>query len=139
MERHLKSSPVHTAVPGVFIAGACQGPKDIPDSVTQGAAAAAGALHLIGRGTVDTVPTVAEVDPERCSGCLLCIRDCPYYAIEPVTLEGRTVARVSEVHCKSCGSCAATCPSGAIEQHGFTSRQLFAEVEGIIGIQRKPA
>ncbi len=139
MERHLKSSPVHTAVPGVFIAGACQGPKDIPDSVTQGAAAAAGALHLIGRGTVDTVPTVAEVDPERCSGCLLCIRDCPYYAIEPVTLEGRTVARVSEVHCKSCGSCVATCPSGAIEQHGFTRRQLFAEIEGIIGRQRKPA
>jgi heterodisulfide reductase subunit A len=133
MERHLKASPVQTAVPGVFIAGACQGPKDIPDSVVQGAAAAAGALHLIGKGTVDTVPTVAEVDPEHCSGCLLCIRDCPYYAIEPVSVGGRTVAKVSEVHCKSCGSCAATCPAGAIEQHGFTSRQLFAEVEGILG------
>ena len=100
----------------------------------RGAAAAGGALHLIAKGTVDTVPTVAVVDRERCSSCLLCIRDCPYYAIEPVEHEGRTVARVSEVHCKSCGSCAAACPSGAIVQQGFTSRQLCAEVEGIIGV-----
>lgn len=131
-ERNLKFSPVQTAVDGVFIAGACQGPKDIPESVAQGAAAAADALLLIARGAVDIVPTAARVDPQRCSGCLLCLRDCPYQAIEVAPFEKRLVAQVNEVLCKGCGSCAATCPSGAISQLGFTDAQIFAEIEGIL-------
>ena len=132
-ERHLKFAPVQTAVEGVFIAGACQGPKDVPESVAQGGAAAAGALGLMDRGEVDIMPTVAEVDPRRCSGCRLCLRDCPYQALAVVEEGGRAVARVNEVLCQGCGSCAAACPAGAITQHGFTAAQLGAEVAGALG------
>ncbi|MCP4901744.1 MAG: CoB--CoM heterodisulfide reductase iron-sulfur subunit A family protein [bacterium] len=132
MERHVKFAPVQTANKGIFIAGACQGPKDIPDSVAQGAAAAAGALGLLDRGVVDTLPTVAAVNPDLCSGCSLCIRDCPYQAIEPAVNEKRDVVEVNDVLCKSCGSCAATCPAGAISQLGFTSEQIHAEIEGLL-------
>lgn len=131
-ESHLKFAPVQTSVEGVFIAGCCQGPKDIPESVAQGAAAAAGALHFIDRGVVDVAPTVAAVDPQRCSGCRLCVGDCPYKAIEIVRVAGRAVASVNDVLCQGCGSCAATCPAGAISQCGFTSPQIFAEIEGLL-------
>jgi heterodisulfide reductase subunit A len=132
-ERHVKFAPLETAVDGVFIAGACQGPKDIPESVAQGGAAAAGALGLINRGVVDIMPTVAAVDPRRCSGCTLCLRDCPYQALEIVESGGRSVAQVNAVLCKCCGSCAATCPAGAITQLGFTAAQIEAEVRGALG------
>ena len=131
-ERHLKFSPVQTSVEGVFIAGCCQGPKDIPESVAQGAAAAAGALQFIDPGVVEVSPTVAVVEPRRCSGCRLCVGDCPYQAIDIVRVAGRDVARVNDVLCQSCGSCAATCPAGAISQCGFTSPQIFAEIEGLL-------
>lgn len=131
-ESHLKFAPVQTAVEGVFIAGCCQGPKDIPESVAQGAAAAAGALEFINRGVVEVAPTVAAVDPLRCSGCRLCVGDCPYEAIEIVHAAGRDVARVDDLRCQSCGSCAATCPAGAISQRGFTTPQIFAEIEGLL-------
>lgn len=131
-ERNLKFAPVQTAVEGVFIAGACQGPKDIPESVAQGGAAAAGALDLMDRGVVDIMPTVAVVDPLRCSGCRLCLRDCPYQALEIGEAGGRTVARVNEVLCKGCGSCVVCCPAGAITQLGFTAAQLAAEVSGAL-------
>ncbi len=131
-ERHLKFSPVQTQVEGVFVAGCCQGPKDIPESVAQGAAAAAGALQFIDPGVVDVSPTVAEVDEGRCSGCRLCVGDCPYRAIEIVRVAQREVARVNALLCQGCGSCAATCPAGAIKQHGFTTGQIFAEIEGLL-------
>jgi heterodisulfide reductase subunit A len=132
MERHLKFGPVDAAAEGIFVAGACQGPKDIPESVAQGGAAAARALGLIDRGSVDIVPTVASVATSLCGGCHLCLHECPYQAIEAVDEDGRRVVRVNEVLCKSCGSCTATCPAGAITQHGFTQHQLFAEIEGLL-------
>ncbi|MEW6363513.1 MAG: CoB--CoM heterodisulfide reductase iron-sulfur subunit A family protein [Acidobacteriota bacterium] len=132
MEKHIKFAPVETATDGVYVAGTCVGPKDIPDSVAQGGAAAAVAIDLLDRGVVDIVPTVAVVDPDRCSGCRLCLTDCPYQAIGRVQHGERMVAEVNEVLCKSCGSCAATCPSGAITQLGFTNAQLFAEIEGAL-------
>jgi heterodisulfide reductase subunit A len=131
-ERNLKFAPVQTAVEGVFVAGCCQGPKDIPESVAQGAAAAAGALQFIDTGVVDVSPTVAEVDPGRCSGCRVCVGDCPYQAIDIVEISGREVARVNEALCQGCGSCAAACPTGAISQCGFTRPQIHAEIEGLL-------
>lgn len=132
MERHLKLAPVETASAGVYLAGACQGPKDITDSVTQGGAAAATILGLLDRGVVDTVPTVAVVDPDRCSGCGLCLGECPYEAIHQVGLEDRAVAQVNAALCRSCGTCAAACPAAAITQLGYTRDQLFAEIEGLL-------
>jgi heterodisulfide reductase subunit A len=129
LEKHPKLAPVSTAVDGVFIAGACQGPKDIPDSVAQGAAAAANVLSLIDRKEVELEPTVAKIHEESCSGCRICVDLCPYHAI--TFDEVKNVALVTEALCKGCGVCVAACPSTAIEQQNFTHRQLLAEVEAI--------
>ena len=133
MERNLKFAPVESAADGIFVAGGCTGPKAIPECVAQGSAAAAGAIGLLDHGAVDVLPTAALVDSLRCSGCQMCIGDCPYQAIRITASDDRTVARVNEVLCKSCGSCAATCPAGAITQFGFTNEQIFAEIEGLVG------
>jgi heterodisulfide reductase subunit A len=129
LERHPKLAPVSTASDGIFIAGACQGPKDIPDSVAQGAAAAANALSLIDRKEVTLEPTVAVIDPDSCSGCKICIGLCVYNAI--VFDESKKVSAVNDALCKGCGVCVAACPSGAIKQCNFTDDQLLAEVEAI--------
>jgi heterodisulfide reductase subunit A len=129
LEKHPKLAPVSTAVDGVFIAGSCQGPKDIPDSVAQGAAAAANALSLIDRKEVELEPAVALINEESCSGCKICVGLCPYSAI--TFDDTKKVAEITATLCKGCGVCVASCPSGAIEQQNFTNRQLLAEVEAI--------
>jgi heterodisulfide reductase subunit A len=132
MEKHPKLAPVETVVEGIFIAGACQGPKDIPDSVAQGAAAAAGALTLIDKGVVEVEPIAAAVNPALCSDCWLCLGDCPYQAISRIPFQERTVAWINEVLCQACGTCVTTCPAGAITQRGYTNEQIFAEIEGLL-------
>lgn len=132
IEKHLKLAPVETVTDGVYLAGACQGPKDIPDSVAQGAAAAAAALGLIDRGVVETIPTTATVLEERCGACALCLADCPFGAIALVARGTRKVAAVDELLCKSCGTCVATCPSGALVQRGFSPAQIAAELGGLL-------
>jgi heterodisulfide reductase subunit A2 len=132
LERHPKLAPVETATDGVFLAGTCQGPKDIPDTVAQGSAAAAAALALMDFGHVELEPFTTYVIPEKCGGCRTCEGLCPYGAIEMVDFAGRTVAYVNEVLCKGCGACAAACPAGAAIQHGFTQAQVLAEIEGAL-------
>jgi heterodisulfide reductase subunit A len=129
LERHPKLAPVSTASDGIFIAGSCQGPKDIPDSVAQGAAAAANALSLIDRKEVALEPTVAIIHEESCSGCRICIGLCPFNAI--LFDDVKKVSSVNDALCKGCGVCVAACPSGAIEQRNFTDNQLLAEVEAV--------
>ncbi len=129
-ERHPKLAPVSTFTDGVFLAGACQGPKDIPDSVAQAGAAAAEALVLVDRGAVELEPSTAFIDPAACSGCRTCVGLCPFNAI---TFDAeRGVATVNEVLCKGCGTCVAACPSGAAQQHLFTDAQILAEIEGVL-------
>lgn len=132
MEKHPKLAPVETSVEGIFIAGACQGPKDIPDCVAQGAATAASALVLIDKGVVDIQPMAAVVNPALCSDCYLCLGECPYQAISRVPFQGHMVACVNEVLCKGCGTCVVTCPAGAMSQFGYTNEQIFAEIEGLL-------
>jgi heterodisulfide reductase subunit A len=132
LEKHPKLAPIETTTDGVFLAGACQGPKDIPDSVAQGSAAAAAALSLMDAGTVTLEPFTAYIDPARCSGCHTCVNQCPYGAIAVVSQDGRTIAEVNEVLCKGCGTCAASCPAGVATQRGFTYEQIIAEVEGAL-------
>lgn len=129
-ERHPKLAPVSTFTDGVFLAGACQGPKDIPDTVAQAGAAAAEVLAMVDRGSVEVEPATAFVEAAACSGCRTCIGMCPFSAI---SFDAATnVATVNEVLCKGCGACVAACPSGAIQQHLFTDRQIFAELEGVL-------
>jgi heterodisulfide reductase subunit A len=131
-ERHPKLAPVETASDGIFIAGACQGPKDVPDSVAQGGAAAAAALDMIDLGKVRLEPITSFIREEACSGCRICIGLCPYNAVEFVRLNGNGVARVNEALCKGCGTCVSACPAGAATQRGFVDRQIYAEIEGAL-------
>lgn len=130
LEKHPKLAPIETASDGIFLAGACQGPKDIPDSVAQGGAAGAAVLSLIDRGTVEVESATAFVMEERCSGCRICNELCPYTAITFNEEEG--VSEVNEVLCKGCGTCVSACPSGAILGKHFTDKQLLAEIEGVL-------
>ena len=130
LERHPKLAPVDSMSDGIFIAGACQGPKDIPDTVAQGAAAAAGALSLIDKGKVVIEPITAEIDETRCAGCRICIANCPYSAIDYD--QEKKVSVVTEELCKGCGTCVAGCPSGAARQKNFEDVQIFSEIEGAL-------
>jgi heterodisulfide reductase subunit A len=130
VERHPKLDPVATMTEGIFIAGACQGPKDIPDSVAQGAAAASRVSSLINQGTVMMEPVRASIDEEKCCGCRLCNELCPYNAIE--FHEDRKVSEVITALCQGCGACVATCPSEAITGAHFTNDQVMSEIEGVL-------
>ncbi|MBN1653152.1 MAG: 4Fe-4S dicluster domain-containing protein [Deltaproteobacteria bacterium] len=130
LEEHPKLEPVSTATAGVFLAGACQGPKDIPDAVAQSKAAASMAQALISLGEVEVHPMVSHIDPDICIGCRVCIGLCAYGAIEFDTRRGISV--VNDAVCKGCGSCAGYCPSGAAKIGHFTDKQIFAEVEGLL-------
>ncbi|OGO46190.1 MAG: hypothetical protein A2Z30_04320 [Chloroflexi bacterium RBG_16_64_43] len=127
---------METASDGIFLAGTCQGPKDIPDSVAQGGAAAAAALSLMDAGYVFLEPFTVHVLSERCSGCRTCQNLCPFGAIQMTELEGRTVSTINEVLCKGCGTCAAACPAGAIYQNNFSSDQVIAEILGALSVDR---
>ena len=129
-ERHPKLDPVATVSEGVFIAGACQGPKDIPASVAQGSAAAARVLAAISQGEVEIEPIRAEIDESRCSGCRICNNLCPYNAIDYI--ENLGVSRVNPALCKGCGTCVAACPSQVISGAHFTFEQIMAEIDGLL-------
>ena len=129
LERHPKLAPVQTFAEGIFVAGCCQGPKDIPDTVAQSGAAAAQALALIDAGVVELEPNTAHVMEDACSGCKTCVPLCPYSAISFVE-EKR--AEINEVLCKGCGTCVAACPSGSIRQNLFEDEEIFEEVDGLL-------
>ncbi|MDA8125580.1 MAG: CoB--CoM heterodisulfide reductase iron-sulfur subunit A family protein [Deltaproteobacteria bacterium] len=130
MERHPKLAPLSTMTEGVFIAGACQGPKDIPDSVAQGTGAAAEALTIVVKDKLELEAATAIVNPASCCGCQNCVRVCPYGA--PGFNEEKHVSEINEALCKGCGLCAASCPASAIFTRHFTNDQVMAEIEGLM-------
>jgi heterodisulfide reductase subunit A len=130
LERHPKLAPVNTFTDGVFLAGCCQGPKDIPDTVAQAGAAAAEAFSLIDAGFIEMEPNTAYVLEEDCSGCKTCVGLCPYCAIS--FLEEKKKAHINEVLCKGCGTCVAACPSGSIGQNLFEDDEIFEEIRGVM-------
>ncbi len=129
LEKHPKLAPVSTFTDGVFIAGCCQGPKDIPDSIAQAGAAAAEAMALIDRGYIEQEPNTAHV-LDDCCGCKSCIPLCPYTAISFDA--GSQKAVINEALCKGCGTCAGSCPSGSITQNLFDDDEVFSEIEGLL-------
>jgi len=130
LERHPKLGPVSTFSDGIFLAGACQGPKDIPATVAQAGAAAAEALCMVDKGYVEIEPNTAWINADECSGCKTCIPLCPFRAISRD--EQRKVAVINEALCKGCGTCVGACPSGAAQQNLFTNEQIYEEIEGVL-------
>jgi len=136
MESHPKLKPIDTAVDGVFLAGACQGLKDIPYSVSQGSGAASRAATILSKPTWKIEPIIAMVDPDKCRNtkvkCGICARKCPYGAIKAP--EGEP-AEVTTAMCHGCGTCVAECPSDAITQMHFTDAQYFCADSSCFGGQ----
>lgn len=130
MERHPKLAPVATLTEGIFIAGACQGPKDIPETVAQGEAAAAEAIALTAKGFITLEPSLAYIEEALCSGCQICIGLCPYSAIE--FDREKKIARINDVLCQGCGVCVAACPSGSARQKLFEDEQVRHELAGLL-------
>ena len=133
VEGHPKLRPVETNTGGVFLAGACQGPKDIPATVAQASAAAAKVITLLARGEIETSPMVAHVQKMKCVGCFKCADVCPFLAIEEqVMKDGRKVANVIESLCQGCGICNVACPPSVIALKGYTDSQLISEVVEVL-------
>lgn len=139
-EAHPKLRPVESPTAGIFLAGACQGPKDIPETVAQASAAAAKAIGLLVKPALKNNPCVAASDEWMCNGCSQCEKVCPYGAITYVekefrmpdrTTKIRRVAQVNPAVCQGCGACTVTCPSGAMDLKGFSTKEILAEVDAI--------
>jgi heterodisulfide reductase subunit A len=138
-EAHPKLRPVETHTGGVFLAGACQGPKDIPDTVSQASGAAVKVCALFSKSEMETDPMVSNVNEEKCSGCGMCVPCCPYKAIELIPKKERAhgkvverfVANVNTGLCQGCGACTAACRPGAIDLQGFTNAQILEEVDAL--------
>ena len=139
-ESHAKLRPVESPTAGVYLAGVCQGPKDIPETVSQASACAAKVIGLLAKDKLKTNPCVATPDENMCNGCSQCANVCAYGAITYVDKEfrlggGKTevrrVASVNPAVCQGCGACTVTCPSGAMDLRGFSSKQIMSEVEAI--------
>ncbi len=137
-ESHPKLRPVETNAAGVFVCGACQGPKDIPESVAQASAAAGKVLGMFSRQELTREPEIARVSEMTCAACFACVRACPYTAIEKAEIRDRKgnlvkrTARVNPGLCMGCGTCVAVCPSKSADLDGFSEQQIYAMVESLV-------
>ena len=136
-EAHAKLRPVECATAGIYLAGACQGPKDIPDTVSQASAAAAKVMTLFAKDRLEREPIVAKVKEAGCVACFYCKKVCPYGAVEEKEIRDRqgnlvkVVAYVNPGVCAGCGTCQATCPSKSVELDGYTDEQIVAMIEAL--------
>ncbi len=136
-EAHAKLKPVECATAGIYLAGACQGPKDIPDTVSQASAAAAKVMTLFAKAELEREPIVAKVNERNCVACFYCKKVCPYGAVEEKEIRDRNgnlirvVAYVNPGVCGGCGTCQATCPSKSVELDGYTDEQVIAMIDAL--------
>ncbi len=139
-EAHPKLRPVESPTAGIFLSGCCQGPKDIPETVAQASACAAKVIGLLAKDSLTCNACVAHSEEMLCNGCSTCEKVCPYGAITyeekefrmpDRTTKVRRVASVNPAVCQGCGACTVACPSGAMDLHGFSNRQIMAEVDAI--------
>lgn len=131
-EIHMKLRPVETVIDGVFIAGTCQSPKNILETLNSSQAAAAKANSVLTKGELSLEPVLAKLNPAACTWCGKCTEACSFDAIEMVDYEGRKVARVIEANCKGCGMCTPVCPTDAIDLAGFTNAQMEAMIDALV-------
>ncbi len=141
LEAHAKLRPVESPTAGIFLAGCCQGPKDIPETVAQSSGAAAKAICLLVKDKLKNDPCTAQPDENSCNGCGQCANVCPYGAISYVdkdfrgpnrTTITRHVSQVNSAMCHGCGACTVACPSGAMDLKGFSNKQILAEVDSVL-------
>ncbi|MEJ2250377.1 MAG: hydrogenase iron-sulfur subunit [Candidatus Lokiarchaeota archaeon] len=128
LERHLKIHPSESSVNGIFLAGAIQGPKDIPSSIAQAESAAAKSIAMISREKVELDPHIVSFIEEKCDLCRLCENICIYNAIE---VKGKKL-EIKPVNCSGCGACAAMCPNDALYIPGFTKNQISAQIKSVL-------
>lgn len=134
-EIHPKLRPVETVVDGVMIAGCCQSPRTVGESVSAGLAAVAQSAALLKKGFADMDPLVARIDPDRCTGSGECLTACPYESITSIEWDGRQVASVDPATCKGCGGCVPVCGADAIDLLGYTDAQMRAAIEELVVAQ----
>ncbi|RJR43482.1 MAG: response regulator [Desulfobacteraceae bacterium] len=127
-EEQAKLAPLNASSAGIFLAGACQGPKDIPDTVAQASGAAAKALELAIRGKIEVPATIAWIDPEACEGCRTCVKLCPDSAVSFDAVKG--ISMVNQAACSGCGICAAACPQGAAHLWQYREDRILTELDG---------
>ncbi len=139
LEAHMKLRPVDFATDGIFLAGLAHFPKTISESISQAEAAVARATAAIAKGYVNVLPTISEVDPQRCLGCGLCELLCPFSAIRVVETERGSKAETIAASCKGCGVCSASCPQKAVTIHHFSDEELSAQIEALIPEKKKEA
>jgi len=131
-EVHLKLRPVETVIDGVQIAGACQSPKNITESLKSSLAAASKANSLVSKGEIELEPTLAMVHKNQCEWCGKCEEVCPFTAILKVESEGKEVAEVNKANCKGCGICLPVCPTDAIDLIGYTNREIESMIDALV-------
>ncbi len=141
LEAHAKLRPVESPTAGIFLAGCCQGPKDIPETVAQSSGAAAKAICLLVKDKLKNNPSTANPNENACNGCGQCANVCPYGAISYIekdfrgpnrTTITRRVSQVNKAMCHGCGACTVACPSGAMDLLGFRNKQILAEVDSVL-------
>jgi heterodisulfide reductase subunit A len=138
MESHPKLRPVETNTAGVYICGAAQAPKDIPESVAQASAAASKVQITLASTELTREPEIARINEQTCAACFRCYEACPYHAIEKAEVHGRkgvfvkNTARVNVGLCMGCGTCVSICPSKSADIEGFTEQEIYAQVESLI-------
>ncbi len=143
-EAHPKLKPVETNTAGIFLAGACQSPRDIPESVSMASGAAVKVACLFSQDELTREPLIAVVNRQpapvysSCVGCFLCISACPYQAIEKEEIKNRngevikTVAKVNPGLCQGCGTCVAFCRTKSIDIQGYTHEEMYSEVMALL-------
>lgn len=136
LEAHPKLRPLETAIDGVMLAGSCQFPKDIADCLLQASGAAAKCMGLLSRDRMRLDAIISHIDQEKCNGCLVCVKKCPFAAVvtDEVEVDGKMKkrARVIDASCKGCGVCAARCKQGAVEARGFTDDQILSQIDAAL-------
>lgn len=132
MELHPKLGPAETASQGIYLAGTSQGAKDVRESMAQAFAAAGKAGALLARGSIEKEPLTAQVDEEKCIGCMRCVKVCPFGAIEQIGPIKEGKVRIHDAACMGCGTCAAECNFDAIEMPYFTKGQILAQIDAAL-------